>query len=231
VLEDKGGAVDKMRRTVDMLGFAMDQPPSVPGVVIFISSDGDFVCALSALRNRGHVVGVLYPPGSADPALEGQASQVFRWNDVFGLPGDASLQNESLINFEVDATEPPVNPDRAQPPLTPPRMLSSNTFADLLTVQPAILNDDPPRQDSGPNSPVHTRGEAASSQSNGTPPAANGQPLDSISIYSALIAVLEKETQSTGKQEHIHSKISELVRQRDADFLKNSKKGSVDAFA
>ncbi|KAG9022311.1 hypothetical protein FS837_006461, partial [Tulasnella sp. UAMH 9824] len=226
VLEDKGGTVDKMRRTVDMLGFAMDQPPSVPGAVIFISSDAEFVCALSALRNRGHAVGLLCPPGSADPALEGQASRVFRWNEVFGLPGDASLHNESLINFEVDATEPPANqPDWAQPPPTPPRMSLSNTFADLLTVQPAILNDDPPRQDSGPNSPVLARGEAASSQSSGTPPAASGQPLDNISIYIDLIAALEKETHLTGKQEHIHSKISERIRERNPDFLTNSRKG------
>lgn len=226
VLEDKGGTVDKMRRTVDMLSFAMDQPPSVPGAVIFISSDVDFVCALSALRNKGHFVGLLCPPGGVDAALEGHASQVFRWNEVFGLLGDASLQNESLINFEVDATEPPANqPDWAQPPPTPPRMLSSDTFADLRTVQSPLLNDDTPRQDSGPNSPAHTRGEVAGSQPNGTPPTSSGQPLDSISIYADLIAALEKETQSTGKQEHIHSRISERVRERNPDYLTNAKKG------
>ncbi|KAG8914254.1 hypothetical protein FRC01_004153, partial [Tulasnella sp. 417] len=225
VLEDKGGTVDKMRRTVDMLGFAMDQPPSVPGAVIFISSDADFVCVLSALRNKGHSVGLLCPPGSADAALEDHASDVFRWNEVLGLCGDPGIQNESLIDFEVDATAPPASQsDWARPPPSPQTILSSSTFADLRTVQPAILNDDPPRQDSGPNSPAHTRGEVTGSQSNAPPPAPNGQPLDSISIYADLITALEKENQ-TGVQEHIHSKIADRIRESNPDFLTNAKKG------
>ncbi|KAG8940143.1 hypothetical protein FRC04_005627 [Tulasnella sp. 424] len=224
ISEERGSTVDKMRRTVEMLAFAMDQPPSVPGAVIFISSDTDFACVLSELRNKGHLVGLLCPPGTADAALQGHANNVFAWNTVFGLGGDANPRDEELINFEAAANEPPASQHSwIRPPPSPTTMLSSSTFSDLLTVQPSVLNDrDPPRQDSGPNSPEHTREEATGPQPNNAPGVSDGQPLHSITIFADLITALREETRSTGEREHIWSKISDRVKERNPDYLKNS---------
>lgn len=215
-----------------MLAFAMDQPPSVPGVVIFISSDTDFACVLSELRNKGHLVGLLCPPGTVEAALQDHANDVFAWNTVFGLGGDANPTDEELINFEAAANEPPASQHSwIRPPPSPTTMLSSSTFSDLLTVQPSVLNrHDPPRQDSDPNPPERTRGESTGPQPNSAPAVSNGQPLHSITIFADLIAVLQEVTQSTGVREHAFSQISEKVRERNPDFLKNAKIRLVEAF-
>ncbi|KAG9014906.1 hypothetical protein FRB90_005146, partial [Tulasnella sp. 427] len=222
VLEEKQETVDKLRRAVEMLGFAMDQAPRVPGTVIFISSDVDFACVLSELRNRGHFVGLLCPEDTADSTLKGHASHVFGWNKVFRFGEDEEQisQDDSLINLDADAPSPPNQPDWARLPSSPPRALSSSTYAELRTIQHPILNDDSPRQDSGPNSPVRTRVEANASPSNQvTPPAPSDQPLYSISAFADLITALEEENREANAEEHICSKIADRIRTINPEFL------------
>jgi hypothetical protein len=65
-------AADKMMM-IDMLTFAIDNPP--PATVVLISGDKDFVYALSTLRNRRFNIVLVVPNEGASILLK---SQVFR---------------------------------------------------------------------------------------------------------------------------------------------------------
>lgn len=66
-------AADKMI-LVDMMAFALDNPP--PATIVLISGDRDFVYALSTLRNRRYNIVLIVPNKGASIILRSQANAV-----------------------------------------------------------------------------------------------------------------------------------------------------------
>ncbi|KAI3662539.1 hypothetical protein MP638_000649 [Amoeboaphelidium occidentale] len=69
-------AADKMIM-VDMLAFAIDNPP--PATIVLISGDKDFVYALSTLRNRRYNIVLIVPSKGAPIILRSQANTILEW--------------------------------------------------------------------------------------------------------------------------------------------------------
>jgi hypothetical protein len=69
-------AADKMIM-VDMLAFALDNPP--PATIVLISGDKDFVYALSTLRNRKYKIVLIVPSKGAPIILRSQANTILEW--------------------------------------------------------------------------------------------------------------------------------------------------------
>ncbi|KAJ3053606.1 hypothetical protein HK097_003873 [Rhizophlyctis rosea] len=82
-------AADKMI-LVDMLAFAIDNPP--PATIVLISGDRDFVYALSTLRNRRYNIILIVPNKGASVILKSQANAILEWRyDVLNLDVSSSL--------------------------------------------------------------------------------------------------------------------------------------------
>ncbi|EPZ35526.1 NYN, limkain-b1-type domain-containing protein [Rozella allomycis CSF55] len=69
-------SADKMI-LVDMLSFALDNPP--PATIVLISGDKDFVYGLATLRNRKYSVVLIVPNKGAPIILRTQASTILEW--------------------------------------------------------------------------------------------------------------------------------------------------------
>jgi hypothetical protein len=97
-------AADKMIM-VDMLAFAIDNPP--PATIVLISGDRDFVYALSTLRNRRYTIVLIVPNKGAPIILRSQANAILEWRyDVLNQDVWALQQQQVLQASSTSGTSP-----------------------------------------------------------------------------------------------------------------------------
>ncbi|KIO25054.1 hypothetical protein M407DRAFT_211164 [Tulasnella calospora MUT 4182] len=231
IFEGDGSTADKIRRTVDILTWALTV--SRPAAILFISSDSDFASVLSALENRSCNVSLLLHPDAPSTVLLDHAAGVLEWNKVFNQGSSDHPKKEWLIDLTSDEREMAHSIQRDSVPLQAPRRIELLTPGHhplavlqdpLLSSPPQTQRREPSRQDPGPSSSRvgrsqvsgsdQTAGESTTHQT--TPP---NQPLRSFQLFKHLVHVLQELNDQTSHEWHAWGTVANKLLERDPDVF------------
>ncbi|KAG8940134.1 hypothetical protein FRC04_005618 [Tulasnella sp. 424] len=231
ICEGDGLTADKIRRTVDILTWALTVTHSV--AVLFISDDPDFASLLSALGNRRCTVSLLLHPNARSSVLVDHAANVLDWDQVFNRESSHDPGVELLIDLSSNDREMPcsISQDEPTPSQAPRRIeLPAPNHNPLAILQHPLLSstsrpqhEGSPQQDTTPSSSGTARPEIAGPSGqpaveqirpSTSPP---NQPLRSFELFKHLVDVLTELNAQTSREWHAWGTVSNLLVERDPD--------------
>ncbi|KAG8940316.1 hypothetical protein FRC04_005414 [Tulasnella sp. 424] len=231
ICEGDGLTADKIRRTVDILTWALTV--THPVAVLFITDDPDFASLLSALGNKRCTVSLLLHPNARSSVLVDHAANVLDWNQVFNRESNHHTGAEALIDLSSDDREMPRSTSQAGPtPSQAPRRidLPAPNHHPLAILQHPLLgspsrpqHSGSPQQDTTPSSSGTARAGIAGPSDqpaveqirpSTSPP---NQPLRSPELFKHLVDVLTELNAQTSREWHAWGTVGDLLNQRDPD--------------